>query len=225
MQAHLGRFGFSGDAVRRSTDTLSGGERARVALAALMLSHANFILLDEPTNHLDVESVEALEDALEAFEGTVLLVSHDRALLRALTTRIWVLEDGRITDYPGSFSDWEEMRGRREEEARRAEAAAAEERRERERRAARRERARDREGRSLLADLRRQVDSAEREVHRLEGEVEAVREALADPSLYADAEGVQRAMALKAKMATLERALSDALDAWTEAGEAMQEAE
>jgi len=225
VQAHLGRFGFSGDEVRRSTDTLSGGERARVALAILMLSHANFILLDEPTNHLDVESVEVLEDALEGFEGTVLLVSHDRALLRALTTRMWILEDGRITDYPGSFSDWEETRRRHDERVRLEEAAAAEERREKERRAARQGRARDREGRSRLHALRRRVEGAEREVHRLEREVEELRAVLADPSLYADAEGVQRAVALKAEMATLERALSDALDVWTEAGEALQEAE
>jgi ATP-binding cassette subfamily F protein 3 len=225
VQGHLGRFGFSGDEVRRSTATLSGGERARVALAILMLSRANFILLDEPTNHLDVESVEALEDALDGFEGTVLLVSHDRALLRALTTRMWILEDARITDYPGSFEDWEETRRRRQEQARQEEAAAAEERRERERRAARQERARTREGRSRVHALRRRVEEAEREVHRLEGEVEEARAALADPSLYGDAEGVQRAVGLKARMATLERALSDALDAWAEAGEALQDAD
>ena len=71
--------------------TLSGGERARVALAMLMLSGANLLIFDEPTNHLDVESIEALEDAIDEYDGTVLLVSHDRALLRALATRMWVL--------------------------------------------------------------------------------------------------------------------------------------
>ncbi|HEU4525654.1 MAG TPA: ABC-F family ATP-binding cassette domain-containing protein, partial [Gemmatimonadales bacterium] len=87
VQGHLGRFGFSGDSVQRRAGSLSGGETARVALAMMMLSGANFLLFDEPTNHLDVESIEALEDAIEAYDGTVLLVSHDRALLRALTTR------------------------------------------------------------------------------------------------------------------------------------------
>ncbi|MGH7616422.1 MAG: ABC-F family ATP-binding cassette domain-containing protein, partial [Gemmatimonadaceae bacterium] len=88
VQGHLGRFGFSGDEVQRRADTLSGGERARVALAMLMLGRANLLILDEPTNHLDVESIEALEDAIEQYDGSVLLVSHDRALLRALTTRV-----------------------------------------------------------------------------------------------------------------------------------------
>src|SRR4029079_3319692 len=78
IQGHLGRFGFSGDSVQRRAGTLSGGERARVALAVLMLSRSNLLILDEPTNHLDVESIEALEDALESYEGTVILVSHDR---------------------------------------------------------------------------------------------------------------------------------------------------
>ena len=82
IQGHLGRFGFSGDSVQRRAATLSGGERARVALAMMMLSGANLLIFDEPTNHLDVESIEALEDAIEEYDGTVLLVSHDRALLR-----------------------------------------------------------------------------------------------------------------------------------------------
>ena len=225
VQGHLGRFGFSGDEVRRSADTLSGGERARVALAILMLSGANFLLLDEPTNHLDVESVEALEDALDGYAGTLLLVSHDRALLRAITTRIWALEDGRIADYPGSFAEWEEDRTRRAAEARRAAATSQEERREKDRRDARRARDKEKETRAHVRRLRGRVDAAEREVHRLEEGVEALRRVLADPELYADGEGVQRSVLIKSEMAEMERALSAALDAWAEAGEALHEAE
>ena len=90
IQGHLGRFGFSGDEVQRHANSLSGGERARVALAMMMLAGANLLILDEPTNHLDVESIETLEDAIEHYDGTVMIVSHDRALLRALANRVWV---------------------------------------------------------------------------------------------------------------------------------------
>jgi ATP-binding cassette subfamily F protein 3 len=123
IQGHLGRFGFSGDTVLRKGGTLSGGERARIALAMLMLSGANFLIFDEPTNHLDVESIEALEDAIDEYGGTVLLVSHDRALLRGLATRMWVLHEGRITDFDGSFAEWETVSAERTHAA----AVAAEE--------------------------------------------------------------------------------------------------
>ena len=113
VQGHLGRFGFSGDEVQRRADTLSGGERARVALAMLMLSRANLLVLDEPTNHLDVESIEALEDAIERYDGTVVLVSHDRELLRALTTKLWILHERHITEFTGGFGEWEEVSAER----------------------------------------------------------------------------------------------------------------
>ena len=74
-----------------------------------MLRDANLLVLDEPTNHLDVESVEALEDALDAYAGTILLVSHDRELLRAVSTRVWSLRNRRIQTYDGNFAEWEEV--------------------------------------------------------------------------------------------------------------------
>src|SRR6266511_1346666 len=138
IQGHLGRFGFSGQEVLRRADSLSGGERARLALAILMLSGANLLVFDEPTNHLDVESIEALEDAIEEYDGTVLLVSHDRALLRALTTRVWVLHEGRITDFPGSFEEWEVTSQERAHAARVAAAEAESLRRVKERKQTRR---------------------------------------------------------------------------------------
>src|SRR5438105_7646144 len=82
-----------------------------------MLSGANLLILDEPTNHLDVESIEALEDAIEGFDGTVILVSHDRALLRALATRVWVLHHRHITQFDGSFAEWEIVSEEREHAA------------------------------------------------------------------------------------------------------------
>jgi ATP-binding cassette subfamily F protein 3 len=110
-QQLLGRFLFSGwETHERSVTALSGGERRRLALALLVASGSNFLVLDEPTNHLDVESREALETALEAFPGTILLVSHDRALLDAVPDRIVAIEDGLLRSYDGGWADLERER-------------------------------------------------------------------------------------------------------------------
>ena len=114
-QSLLGRFLFSGwDAHDKQVAVLSGGERRRLALAVTVASGANFLVLDEPTNHLDLESREALEAALDAFPGSVLLVSHDRALLDAIAERTLAIEDGELHTYDGG---WAEMLRRREERA------------------------------------------------------------------------------------------------------------
>jgi ATP-binding cassette subfamily F protein 3 len=99
----LGLFLFSGEEVEKPVSALSGGERRRLSLARTVVSGANFLVLDEPTNHLDIESREALEDALEAFPGTLLLVSHDRALIEALATRTLSLEEQRLVAREGAF--------------------------------------------------------------------------------------------------------------------------
>ena len=110
-QKLLGRFLFSGwGAHEKPVVALSGGERRRLALAAIVASGANFLVLDEPTNHLDLESREALEAALEAFPGTVLLVSHDRALLDAVAERTLAIEEGTINSYAGGWADYVQAR-------------------------------------------------------------------------------------------------------------------
>jgi len=112
VQGHLGRFGFSGDEVQRKAETLSGGERARVALAMLMLTRANLLVLDEPTNHLDVETIEVLEDAIESYEGSVILVSHDRVFLDNVVTSTIAFEGGgRVQEYVGGYADWVRQTG------------------------------------------------------------------------------------------------------------------
>ena len=116
-QSLLGRFLFSGwEAHEKAVSSLSGGERRRLGLAVLVASGANFLVLDEPTNHLDLASREALEAALEAFPGTLLLVSHDRALLDAVAQRTAALEDGTINLYDGGWADYAEARTERARE-------------------------------------------------------------------------------------------------------------
>jgi ATP-binding cassette, subfamily F, member 3 len=117
----LGRFLFSGwEEHQKAVAVLSGGERRRLALATVVASGANFLVLDEPTNHLDLESREALEDALRAFPGTVLLVSHDRALLDAVAERTLAIEDRHLNAYDGGWADYV----RRRDELAAAETAA-----------------------------------------------------------------------------------------------------
>ncbi|HET7134285.1 MAG TPA: ATP-binding cassette domain-containing protein, partial [Casimicrobiaceae bacterium] len=106
-QKLLGQFLFSGwDEHEKPVVALSGGERRRLALAIVVASGANFLVLDEPTNHLDLESRESLERALEAFPGTVLLVSHDRALLDAVAERLLAVEDKHVASYSGGWADY-----------------------------------------------------------------------------------------------------------------------
>jgi ATP-binding cassette subfamily F protein 3 len=109
-RALLGRFLFSGEEADKALESLSGGERRRLSLAILVSSGANVLILDEPTNHLDIESREALEDALRAFAGGVLLVSHDRALLDAVGSRTIAIEDGTLRSYAGGWPEYVRVR-------------------------------------------------------------------------------------------------------------------
>ena len=112
-RALLGRFLFSGEEAEKPLSGLSGGERRRLSLAVLVQSGANVLILDEPTNHLDIESREALEDALHAFPGAILLVSHDRALLDAVGTRTVAIEDGALHSYVGGWPEYVRIRDER----------------------------------------------------------------------------------------------------------------
>ena len=222
VQSHLARFGFSGDEVQRNAATLSGGERARVALAMIVLSRANLLILDEPTNHLDVESIEALEDALQEYDGTILLVSHDRELLRVLVDRLWVLHDRRITDFPGGFDEWEVASSER---AHAASVAAAEEealRRVHEKqKTKRREDSRD-QRRSEQRDARQKAEKAERRVGELEARIGELTAVLGDPELYTTEDGKRRAVKAGTELDALKRKLDVALDEWAKATEAAE---
>jgi ATP-binding cassette subfamily F protein 3 len=106
----LGRFLFTYEQARELVGNLSGGERSRLQLALLMLSGANFLLLDEPTNNLDIPSAEVLEEALTGFQGTMLVISHDRYFLDRVVDRVVELDDGGLTEYVGGYSDYREAK-------------------------------------------------------------------------------------------------------------------
>jgi len=113
LRSVLGCFLFSGEEVFKKIKVLSGGEKSRVALAKVLISEANFLLLDEPTNHLDMQSVNILIQALQQYEGTYVVVSHDRYFVSNIANKIWYIEDYEIKEYPGSFDEYEEWQSTR----------------------------------------------------------------------------------------------------------------
>jgi ATP-binding cassette subfamily F protein 3 len=119
LRNFLGTFNFSGDMVKQSVGSMSGGEKARLVLCMIVWQRPNLLLLDEPTNHLDLATREALSVALNEFEGSVMLVSHDRALLRSVCDEFWLVSRGGMTDFNGDLDDYQiylldEARRRRE---------------------------------------------------------------------------------------------------------------
>ena len=215
IQNHLGAFGFSGDEVFRNTRSLSGGERARMALALIVLQRANLLILDEPTNHLDVESIEALEDAIEEYEGTVLLVSHDRALLRELSTRVWAFENGTMQDFGGTFVEWEQARKDAALAKRAADAVAADGRRGKEKAKSRANAAHEAGDQATRKARKKEQEGAERAVQQAERSVADLKAQIADPKLY-DGSGAnaKRAADLSKQLAAAERALDAAMTKW-----------
>ncbi len=113
LRSLLGAFLFSGDTVEKKIKVLSGGEKARVALAKTIASKANFLMLDEPTNHLDIHSVDLLVESLNKYEGSLILVSHDRYFISRLANKIWEIEDRKIREFKGSYAEWEDWKERR----------------------------------------------------------------------------------------------------------------
>ncbi|MBF9144321.1 ABC-F family ATP-binding cassette domain-containing protein [Hymenobacter properus] len=120
LRSVLGSFLFTGDQVFKKIKVLSGGEKSRVALAKTLISEANFLLLDEPTNHLDMVSVNILIQALEQYEGTFIVISHDRYFVENVATKIWYIEDFQLKEYPGTYVEWEQWMEDREKAAKKA---------------------------------------------------------------------------------------------------------
>ena len=207
LRTILGTFLFSGDAVEKKIAVLSGGEKARVALAKMLVRPAALLCMDEPTNHLDLASREVLEEALAAFPGTIVFISHDRYFINRIATRIVEINRGALVTYLGSYDDYLDTKARVALEpavvpkpgsrpvappAARPEPAVRAPRPESPKRAG--QVAKD------VRELRRRLEDVEHQIHALEARLAEIGERLGDPAFYADGERV-RAVAAERKSA------------------------
>ncbi|MCA9602245.1 MAG: ABC-F family ATP-binding cassette domain-containing protein [Polyangiales bacterium] len=232
----LGSFLFSDDDVEKKTSVLSGGERARVALAKMLAAPGNVMLMDEPTNHLDLESSESLAEALVSYDGTLLFVSHNRSFVRRLATRIWDMEGGTLSTYPGTLDEYLEFERRRREgegtptdgpmggRPPEAPALAAAERRpakgtrEEEKERKRRE-AEERKRVRVVVDLERRVGELDGKITEAQDAQKRRGEAIDGPEAQADADVRFR---LIAEYQNGHEALEALLAEWMEASEALE---
>ncbi|TAK41290.1 MAG: ATP-binding cassette domain-containing protein [Betaproteobacteria bacterium] len=219
LRDFLGRFGFAGERAGRPIGPLSGGEKSRLALAALVKRRPNLLVLDEPTNHLDLEMRRSLVMALQSYEGALVIVAHDRALLSACADRILVVADGGVREFDGDLEDYrqhklKEARGRRgapdarpgRKNARRSEAQA-----------------RDARQKRLRPHLR-EIEKIEARIAQLTRDAGKARAELADPALYDGAGRSERVKELTIIEARLTEALAQAEDDWLHASARLEAA-
>jgi ATP-binding cassette subfamily F protein 3 len=203
----LGGFLFSGRDAEKQLGDISGGEQRRLSLAILVASGANVLVLDEPTNHLDIESREALEDALMAFEGAVVLISHDRALLEAVGSRTLVCEGGKLHSHPTGWAEYQRRRDERESSA----ASAAKP-------PSGRNGGKYRSAKPAQKAARKAARLEER-IERAEAELRRLEEELADPAAWSDPDRSERA---NERHQAAKQAVADLTEQWEEAQAALE---
>jgi ATP-binding cassette subfamily F protein 3 len=213
----LGLFQFSNDDPEKRIKVLSGGEKARVSLAKMLLSPVNFLIMDEPTNHLDIASREALEKALEDYDGTLLLISHDRYFLDKLVNRVIEIKNGALRQFEGNYSAYLEKREReaaleaRQQEAEKTEKSSPSRRNKEQKR-------QEAEARQAISKQRNQlkanIEKYEHRISELEAKKENLEKQIADPQTYRNAE---KSIALQKEYAAVKEELEALLEKWEQA--------
>ena len=207
IRGHLGRFGFGQERADTPVASLSGGEKARLLFALMSCDKPHLLLLDEPTNHLDIVARDALVEAINAFAGAVIIVSHDPHVLELTCDRLWLVDGGQMAPYDGDFDDYRALllaRSRSGATSGEAKAKSGGNRKEQRRASARRQ--------GELAPLKRKVAEAEAALERLEAKKAELQAALADPALYRG--DPARLVAVQKRLADAEQRLAAAEETW-----------
>ena len=220
-RTHLGGFGFEQDKAETEILNLSGGEKARLALACICLEKPHILLLDEPTNHLDMDSRQALVQALGSYQGAVILVSHDPYLVNACADRLWLVADGSCNPFDGDLEEYKALllKQRRDERKAQKQQKQGEKSASSSKKLDRKSRA---EARANTAHLRKAAKESEKKVEELSGEIDQINIKLANPESYGGS--TEEMIKLNKQLAALSQELEEAEMAWLEAAESLEQA-
>ncbi len=219
LRDYLGGFGFQGDKVTENTERFSGGEKARLVLALIVWQRPNLLLLDEPTNHLDLDMRQALTEALIEFEGALVVVSHDRHLIRSTTDDLYLVHDGKVEPFDGDLEDYQQwLSDVQKQENQPAEATkengnSAQARKDQKRREA--------ELRTQTQPLRKEIARLEKEMEKLNAQLAKAEEKLGDSGLYDQSRKAELTECLQAQ-ASAKSGLEECEMAWLEAQEQLE---
>lgn len=218
LRGILGCFLFSDEDVFKKIKVLSGGEKSRVALAKTLISESNFLMMDEPTNHLDFLSVNILIQALQQFEGTFVVVSHDRHFISQIANKIWYIEDHQIKEYPGTYEEYAYWQSKREASKAVQTQAFAKEKKPK----GTKQKTRDQVQENELKKLKKELESVETNIESLEAEKEKLENAMADPSTFSDFNKLQEK---QQSHETVEQKLEAAQEQWEKLAEQIDQLE
>jgi ATP-binding cassette subfamily F protein 3 len=219
LRNFLGGFDFRGDKVLEAVKPFSGGEKARLVLALLVYQNPNLLLLDEPTNHLDLEMRHALSVALQDYQGAIVVVSHDRHLLRSVTDQLLLVADGKVQPFDGDLDDYRQwLNDQKKAEDKTNDVDVAQTVSKKDQRKLEAER---RQRNKPLIDAQKKAEAAVEKYHQEQRELE---QQLADPEIYAESAKDSLKKLMERKV-TVDKALAEAENAWMEAEEALEQAQ
>jgi ATP-binding cassette subfamily F protein 3 len=204
----LGSFLFTGDDVFKKIKVLSGGEKSRVALAKTLISEANFLVLDEPTNHLDIQSVNILIQALQQYEGSYIIVSHDRYFISQTANKIWYIEDMDVKEYPGTYDEYVYWMAKKQVNASAKEEAIKKEKKEKK---PVRNETEQKELKNQRKKLEKELEELEDQIMKLENKKKQWEEELTKPEVYAD---VNKMMEANQAYEKVKQEIADIQEVW-----------